>query len=59
LFMSSLFFVAGCGAHVGIQNERLYTAKWAGKRTVSQCNERSGHKRHMTIRCERINIESR
>ena len=59
LFVSSLFFIAGCGPHVGIQNGRLYTATWAGKRIAPQCIERSGHKRHMTIRCERINIESR
>ena len=62
LFISSLLLITGCGVHypsVGVLNKRIRATDWKGRRIAPQCIDRRGHKRHMTIRCERINIESR
>jgi len=61
LLVAAIFSV-GCGVHypsVGVLNKRIRATDWRGRRITPQCIDRRGYKRHLTIRCERINVESR
>jgi len=62
LLLTAAILTTSCGVHypsVGVLNKRIRATDWKGRRIAPQCIDRRGYKRHMTIRCERINIESR
>jgi len=62
LLLAMAILTSSCGVHypsVGVLNKRIRATDWKGRRIAPQCIDRRGYKRHMTIRCERFNIESR